>query len=104
MKATIKPEGRNHSMPRGIYGFFSSIESLDGVEAVDSGRFISRGRVNGFEINIRSYDETQRTFRVRVASKGFISYPKIRVSADAREYVEDYIRNYGVNQTVGVGV
>lgn len=94
MKHTIKPDGRNHSMPKSMYEFFGDLESLTGVEAVDSGRFIPRNKVNGFEANIQFYDETRRTFRVRVGHKGFISYFDIRVSPDSRERIEDYIRSY----------
>ena len=97
MKPKIKPHGRNHSMPRGMYEFFSDLESLAGVEAVDSGRFIPRNRVNGFEANIQFYDESRRTFRVRVGCKRFLSYFGIRVSPDAKDRVENYIRNYKVD-------
>ena len=81
-------------MPKGIYEFFSGLESLAGVEAVDSGRFIPRNKVKEFNANIQFYDESRRTFRVRVAYQGFITYPVIRISPEARESVEDYIRNY----------
>ena len=104
MKDTINPDGRNHSMPRGVYGFFRDLEYLAGVESVNSGRFIPRNRVNGFEANIQFYDETSRTFRVRVGNRGFISYFGIRVSPDAKERVEEYIRNYGVNESASRGL
>ena len=97
MKHTISPDGRNHSMPRCMHDFFWDLESLAGVEAVNSGRFIRRNRVNGFEVNIQFYDETKRTFCLKVAYKRFISYPEVIVSAGAREEFEDYIRNYKIN-------
>lgn len=81
-------------MPKGIYDFFGDLESLAGVEAVNSGRFIPRNKVNGFEANIQFYDEVRRIFRLRVAYKGFVSYPEIRVSPEAKDEVEEYIRNY----------
>jgi len=98
MKDTINPDGRSHSMPKGVYGFFRDLEYLAGVESVNSGRFIPRNRVKGFEANIQFYDEARRIFRVRVGHRGFISYFGIRVFPDARDRVEDYIRNYGLNQ------
>ena len=42
MRHTIKPEGRHHSMPTAMYEFFCGLESLAGVESVNSGRFIPR--------------------------------------------------------------
>jgi hypothetical protein len=80
-----------------MFEFFSGLESLVGVEAVNSGRFIPRSKINGFEANIQFYDECRRTFRVRVACEKFISYPTITVSSDARDKVEDYIKNYRVD-------
>ena len=100
MKHTIRPEGRHHSMPRGIYGFFSELESLANVESVNSGRFIPRRRVNGFEANIQFYDESRRIFRLKVASDGFISYPEIKVAPGAKEEVENYIKNYRYERRV----
>jgi len=87
-------------MPKGLFNFFGDLESLSGVESVNSGRFIPRGRVNGFEANIQYYDESRRTFRLKVASEGFISYPEIKVVPGARYDVENYIRNYGCERRV----
>ena len=98
MKQTIRPDGRHHSMPKGVYGFFRDLESFAGVESVDSERFIPRNNVKEFEANIQFYDASRRTFRVKVGNKGFLSYFGIRVSIDARNKVEEYIRNYCVNR------
>ncbi len=94
MGQTINPSGRNHSMPRGVYEFFSSLESLPGVESVNSGRFIPRNGFKGFEAKIQFYNPTNREFRVRVSTKGFISYFGIKVNPDSIQGVEDYILNY----------
>lgn len=94
MKQTIRPDGRKHSMPKSMQGFFSELESLAGVEAVDSGRFIPRNKVNGFEARIQYYDDSRRIFRLRVAYGGFISYPEIRVASEAKDSVQSYIKNY----------
>ena len=99
MKHTIRPDGRNHSMPRSMSEFFGRLESLEGVEAVDSGRFMPRAKVKDFEAKVQFYDESRRTFRLKVCSPGFISYPGIRVSVDAKEEVENYIRNYNSNDS-----
>ena len=103
MKDTINPDGRSHSMPKGVYGFFRDLEYLAGVESVNSGRFIPRSNVKKFEAKIQFYDEARRTFRVKVGNRGFLSYFGIRVSPDARDRIEDYIRSYGVNQNEPVG-
>ncbi|MDP2924882.1 MAG: hypothetical protein Q8N99_00760 [Nanoarchaeota archaeon] len=97
MKKTIRPDGRNHSIPKGMFEFFRDLESLAGVEAVNSGKFIPRNKVNGFEAKIQYYDEIRRTFRVRVGCRGFISYFEMRVSPGAKKKIEDYIRDYKVN-------
>ncbi|VVB77900.1 Uncharacterised protein [uncultured archaeon] len=104
MKKTIRPDGRHHSMPKGIYEFFSDLEAISGVESIDSGRFIPRNRALEFEARIQFYDSSKRTFRLRVESEGFISYPQVRVSSDAKEKVENYIKNYNSGEKIAIGV
>jgi hypothetical protein len=94
MKRTIRPEGRHHSMPRHLSCFFGELEAISGVESIDSGRFIPRTKVKRFDVKIQFYDESRRTFRLRVAGSGFISYPEVRVSLDSSDAVENYIQNY----------
>lgn len=94
MVRKIRPDGRKHRIPLCMYDFFGYLESLSGVEAVNGGRHIYCGSARDFETNIQYYNESKRTFRVKVSYDKFVSYYDVRVSPEMKDYVENQIRNY----------
>ena len=98
MSNVIRLDGRKHQIPRGLSNFFSDLEARADVEAVETGKYIPSS-VKEFNASVQSYNETNRTFRVRVEVRerntGFVAYLGVRVKHGAARDVWDYIRHYG---------
>lgn len=94
MNKRAKPNGRSHSVPAGLLGFIKHFGDMEEVEAVTSGRFIPRSKGGSPSLHVQFYDESRRTFRLKVITEGYVSYPEIRVKQGAREKIGELIVGY----------
>jgi len=96
MAQTMPLNGKTHKFPKCLFPIFEYLRSLDGVECVGIGPFAHRGHGTDFQVRIKYYNATTRTFKVEVAYKGFHQNFYPRIDPLLKGKIENSIINYRI--------
>jgi len=91
---TVKLPGKNHTVPREIAPFITDLKQVVGVQRMGYGEFIYKGSCRSLGAEVRHYNETTRTLRVRVNSPEFQKIIFLTIDPKQRASIERFVENY----------
>jgi hypothetical protein len=91
---TIRLPGKNHRIPREIVPFVTELEHIEGVEKLGYGEFVYKGSCRAIGAEVRLYDETSRTLKVRINHSSFRQIILLTIDPSERSSIENFVENY----------